>query len=134
MGLLLIVTAPAARAQRVSFNSPKAYPVGSAYSAFAAVADFNADGRLDLAASNADTNSVSILLGTGKGGFGPPVSYAAGAQPEFIVVADFNRDGKPDLAVGLSLSTTVAILMGNGDGTFQPPLIYQAGTSPTRWP
>src|SRR4051812_27622102 len=34
-----------------------------------AVGDFNADGRLDLAVANFSSNSVSILLGNGSGGF-----------------------------------------------------------------
>src|SRR5262245_3568951 len=46
--------------------------------AAAGVADFNHDGKMDLVISS-DTfgaRSVSILLGDGTGGFGPPAKFA----------------------------------------------------------
>ena len=36
-----------------------------------AVGDFNGDGHADLAVANTDSNTVSILLGNGSGGFTP---------------------------------------------------------------
>jgi large repetitive protein len=80
-------------------------------------ADFNGDGKLDLAVANLVDNSVSILLGNGDGTFQAHVDYptsSAGAFPFTILTDDFNHDGKLDLVVGSS------ILLGNGDGTFQP--------------
>lgn len=62
------------------------------------VADFNGDGRLDLAVANATDNSVSILLGMPGGSFAPQKSYSAGSSPLGLAVADFNGDGKLDLA------------------------------------
>ena len=46
-----------------------------------AVADFNADGRPDLAVANFTSNNVSILLGNGNGTFQAAVNYAAGTSP-----------------------------------------------------
>src|SRR4051794_2355390 len=43
------------------------------------VADFNGDGRADLAAANAGSNNVSVLLGNGSGGFAAPANFAAGS-------------------------------------------------------
>jgi len=86
---------------------------------FIAAADFNGDGKLDLAVSTGlGGNSVGILLGNGDGTFQAPTTYAAGNEATPIAVADFNGDGKLDLAVGDTFA--VAILLGNGDGTFQP--------------
>jgi hypothetical protein len=89
---------------------------------FAAVGDFNGDGMLDLAITNAASNTVTILLGNGDGTFtqasGSPVS--AGNAPEGIAVGDLNGDGILDLAVTNSPSNTVTILLGNGDGSFSP--------------
>jgi hypothetical protein len=59
-------------------------------------ADFNLDGKLDLAIADR-YNPVFILLGNGDGTFGASTYFSA-FSPEQIITADFNGDGKPDLA------------------------------------
>ena len=81
-------------------------------------ADFNGDGKLDLAVTDYATNTVLILLGKGDGTFQPPITFATGYEPEAIVAADFNNDGKLDLAIANYGGNTVTLLLGNGDGTF----------------
>ena len=63
--------------------------------------DFNADGRVDLAVTNENDNSVAILLGDGDGTFTPEPSIhtAAGRFPLSVTAADFDGDGVADLAV-----------------------------------
>jgi hypothetical protein len=98
-----------------SFTAPAAY-VGSVFSPSpyaVVVADFNGDGKADLATSG------SILLGNGDGTFQSVGTYPIG--PTWLVVADFNGDGKADLAGAGEVS------LGNGDGTFQYPLAYPIG-------
>jgi len=86
----------------------------------AAVGDFNRDGKLDLAITNSNDQTVTVLLGNGLGGFvaarGSP--FPAGDGPFSVVVGDFNRDGKPDLAVVDTADGTVTILLGDGLGGF----------------
>lgn len=77
----------------------------------AAVGDFDADGRLDLAIDGAN-----ILLGNGDGSFTQGATAPAGGVA--TVAADFNGDGKLDLALAQAGTNTVTVLLGNGDGTF----------------
>jgi hypothetical protein len=91
--------------------------------------DFNGDGILDLAVTNPQLNTVSILLGNGDGTFMAPVDSVTGASPGAVVTGDFNGDGKLDLAVLDGSGTSVSILLGNGDGTFKPKVEYPAGFS-----
>ena len=98
---------------------PTTYSAGNSPIA-AVVADFNGDGKLDIAFSNSDTNGVTILLGNGDGTFSSPASQPSLAYGSAIAVGDFNGDGKLDLAVSSNNNSNyvVTILLGNGDGTF----------------
>jgi hypothetical protein len=115
------------------FLAPLAFDAGSSpYSV--AVADFNGDGKPDLAVANLGTypnysdSSVSVLLGKGDGTFLPAINYAAGSAPHSVAVGDFNGDGHQDLAV--VAGGGVSILLGKGDGTFLPAVNYTVGYLP----
>ena len=105
------------------------YSVGSSPDSLTA-ADFNGDGKLDLAVVNSAANNVSIVLGNGDGTFIPGGTAATGSAPHSVAVADFNRDGRRDLAVANDGSGDVSVLLGNGDGTFQPAVSYSSGSNP----
>ncbi len=90
-----------------------------------AVADFNGDGKLDLAVPVysifTQMTDVNILLGNGDGSFTPgPEFPLTGQNVNNAAVADFNGDGKPDLAISLPDAGQVQVILGNGDGTFTP--------------
>jgi hypothetical protein len=97
---------------------------------FAATADFNRDGMLDLAVANYGTGSVSILLGNGDGTFQSSKDYFAGSNAQAPIVGDFNGDGILDIAVPY-WGCSVAVLLGRGDGTFQPAVSYPSGCTAT---
>jgi sugar lactone lactonase YvrE len=87
------------------------------------VADFNGDGKQDLAILNANAGTVTILLGNGDGTFDlAPSSPVTGSNPTRFAVGDFNGDGIPDLAVNSGSSTSLSIFLGVGNGTFDAAL------------
>jgi FG-GAP-like repeat/Cep192 domain 4 len=96
-------------------------------------ADFNHDGKLDLAVANQNglsPSTVSVLLGRPDGSFSPKVDINIGSSaPTCIAVGDFNQDGNPDLVVGLQSPPTIEILLGKGDGTFAPPTSFQISSA-----
>jgi hypothetical protein len=93
-------------------------------------ADFNGDGKIDLATPNVNTNDVSVLLGTGTGSFGAATNFATGAYPASVTNADFNGDGKVDLATGDNGAGTVSVLLGTGTGSFGSPTNFSVGSTP----
>src|SRR3982750_787942 len=85
----------------LSFSPATSFPVGANPQAVV-TADFNNDGKLDLATSGYDyeigDGTVSVLLGNGNGSFQPARTSATGPYPFSLAAGDFNADGKIDLA------------------------------------
>ena len=77
------------------------------------IADFNLDGKLDLAASNKNGNSV-LLYGKGDGTFKAAIPIHneikfTGAIG--LTAGDFNNDKAPDLAFAMYFINKVAVLL-----------------------
>lgn len=88
------------------------------YKAGIAIADFNADGKADIAFSG--EGKLIVLNGDGAGGFARSDSYTAGTMPGGIVAADFSGDGKPDLTVfGEEFDQKPTLFINDGTGRFQ---------------
>lgn len=105
----------------------------------AAAADFNRDGKLDLAIADTSSNgcsssgSVTIFLGNGNGTFTQGTNINVGGTAQFIALADFNGDHIPDIAVsacnyssGVTTAST-KIFLGQGDGTFKLSAVLSYG-------
>ncbi len=80
--------------------------------------DINSDGILDIATANFNTNSVSLLLGTGQGKFQQTQTFAVGRQPITVSAADFTGDGRVDLMTVNLGSADKSILPSQSSGTF----------------
>jgi hypothetical protein len=93
-------------------------------------ADFNGDGKADLATAHPNSYDLSILIGDGLGGFAAASNIAVGATQRGITSADFNGDNKMDIAVTNDNINYVSILLGNGSGGFSPATIFAVGTWP----
>ncbi len=63
------------------------------------IADFNADGHLDIAVTDPQTDSVSIFLGLGQGLFAPAFELPVGTNPRAILSAALSGASLPDVAV-----------------------------------
>lgn len=86
-----------------------------------ALADVNSDTFLDALTTNANDNTISVLLGDGKAGFAPaPGSpFPTGRHPyDALAVRDLNGDGAADIAVPLLAGGKVGVLFGDGKGAF----------------
>src|SRR5215471_9708901 len=111
-----------------SFQAPVILNSGSLSTFRAVIADFNGDGKNDVALTN--IQGIVILFGDGKGGFAGPVSSPIGAATS-LTSGDFNGDHKIDLAV-VGSNNSVSLLIGNGDGSFQTPITTSVANSPVQ--
>src|SRR5205814_2261268 len=76
-----------------------------------AIGDFNRDGKQDLAVANSGSNTVSVRLGDGLGGFSDSTNLVIGSGPTSVAIGDFNGDGEQDLAV-TNCCSPVSIRLG----------------------
>jgi hypothetical protein len=124
----------------VSFAARQTFTVGSHPSAVA-VADFNGDGRPDLAVVNYSDNTISVLLNTtaaraGTISFAAGLVFGVGNGPFSVAMGDFNGDDKPDLAIANFNGDSVSVLRnttatGAGTVSFADQQTFVAGSYPS---
>ena len=105
----------------VEWAAPMDYQVGT-YPRRVVAADFNADGKLDLASANQIGNNVTVRLGAGDGTFpmaqSMNITLGTGTTPMDLVAVDLNADGKIDIAtVNAGGTGSVTVLLNQG-GSF----------------
>jgi hypothetical protein len=116
--------------------------VGTGMSYSLAVTDFNGDGHLDVVSVSPDTDTATVFLNDGSGGFGFPqgewiglpgqgVLNAPISAPSFV---DVNGDGKPDVVIldeGYNGEYFITTMLNDGTGRFRAPVPSDAGISIT---
>ncbi len=124
-------------------GSPFALPANVSGPVAMTVADFNADGKPDIAIVNQTTlanpsvaqGNVVVLQGNGDGTFtqfpGSPI--AVGQNPVAIASGDLDGNASADLAVVNKTDNSVTVLLNNGDATFVagPNSPVSTATNPT---
>ncbi len=94
-----------------------------------AVADFNQDGKLDIAAASQFFGYFEMALGNGDGTFQPPetISLPTGFSGSYALAAgDLNKDGVPDVAVLAygNYAEYALTFLNQGGGVFGTPTTY----------
>jgi FG-GAP-like repeat len=119
LGLLVGLTGCSFSQKKKTTFDTKTIAVGKG-AASVEIADFNKDGKPDIAVANTEDSSVTILLNKGKREFveatGSP--FYAGHFPNDINIADFNKDGNWDIAFANHEKKYFTVLLGNGKGQF----------------
>ncbi|HEX2685585.1 MAG TPA: VCBS repeat-containing protein [Kofleriaceae bacterium] len=96
------------------------------------MADFDGDGKKDVAIADIYNGPIIVKLGNGDGTFQAESLYpAGGAGATFLLTYDMNLDGKLDLVCANRNSGNVSVLIGRGDGTFRKPIVSNIGPKAT---
>jgi hypothetical protein len=129
-----------------SFTNSAIYSINAGSKSITS-ADYNGDGKLDLALAssnfggggNGTYNNVSLFLGSGNGTFGTAINYNVGIDPIVVENADFNNDDKMDLVTINFASDNISVII-NGpqieitsansicEGSNTPLVAYGANT------
>jgi FG-GAP-like repeat len=115
-----------------NFTSGRDY-VGTGLSYSLAISDFNGDGHPDVVSVSPETDTATVYINDGSGGFGFPQGEWIGVPGQAIIdapvsspsFADLNGDGKPDVFLldeGGNDEYVLTSMLNDGTGRFAAPL------------
>lgn len=111
VGIMTFIAPPSARGdfiEQTQFGTGATIPI--------AWADFNNDGRLDVAVGHYQATNA-LFLSNGDGTYLQQAQFGNGATFA-VTAADFDNDGDPDLAVGRGSNQQNFLFVNNGNGTY----------------
>lgn len=117
-----------------NFVSQKMAVSGGGSPQFVVTADFNLDGKADVALTrNGHFSAVTILFGNGNSGFSGQTDFPTSIVNSLaLTVGDLNSDGKPDLVVGSNPGSIFSVLLHDAGTGFGAPTVYDLSTN-TGW-
>ncbi len=107
-----------------------------------AIGDLDGDGKADLAVTNFNSSSISVLRNTSSSGsinvgsFATKVDFTTGTNPFSVDIGDLDGDGKADLAVANNQSNNVSVLRNTSSsgsinvGSFATRVNFTTGANP----
>ncbi|MDQ6775654.1 MAG: VCBS repeat-containing protein, partial [Actinomycetota bacterium] len=96
-------------------------------------ADFNSDGKCDLAVADAGSTDIAVLIGNGDGTFKPATFIPVSGSPGAIVATQGTSSASSNpgaIAFLEPAENRLAVLRSRGDGTFYPEAAITVGADP----
>lgn len=131
--LATAIACAGASAQFGGFVDTSYFSIGAFNGALASgyeFGDVNNDGFDDVVVAYPNAQAVSVALGDGEGGFGPPIVLSTSFRPESPRLVDVNGDGLLDLSLVANIDGVVEIYQGDGAGAFVPLTTVAVAESP----
>jgi hypothetical protein len=132
-GHILFLLCGSLAAQSITFQSRIDVAAGNSFfraPLAAASADFNRDGRPDLAITNTAGRFLTVLLSDQNSGFLPGRNLAAGGELLGIAAADFDGDGFEDTVAGAQSPAALLLFRADGRGGFARPIATPVESTP----
>ena len=119
----LLMLAAVVHAQPSSFAATSVQTHYAGSRSLIATADFNGDGRADLATSNwcgsrCYSNHIAVFLAGPTGALQPPAVLQANLNPYRILVRDITGDNHPDILLSSIFTSSPLLFVNQGNGTF----------------
>jgi hypothetical protein len=103
-----------------TFQTLKRVGAGTA-AASLAVADFDRNGKMDIAYASWGTDTITVTYQNADTSFYGIQSFPSCAVESYSTIADFNNDGNPDIATTSQSNGLAGIFLGTGDGNVTGP-------------